>query len=388
MNKAILNNKVQDYIKNYSEDVTALALTGSKFKNIETTELIQQIESYRRAKNKLPTWYNSDGILYPPKLNLEQTSSEITANYKSSLVVGNTLADITGGFGVDSYYFAKQFRNVHHFEINEQLSEIASHNYKQLGVQNIKCIAKNGLQQVLKSVYDVIYADPSRRHDAKGKVFFLKDCIPNMPVNLPRLLDHSPTILIKTSPMLDISVALKELNHVYQIHIVAVNNEVKELLWLIKRGWREDPLIKTINITRNTSEKFEFYMNQTVQVIYGGPERFLYEPNAALMKSGGFDVISEAYKVKKLHRHSHLYTGSLLRDFPGRRFSIDKVVPYNKSSMRTGITFDKANISIRNFPESVEKIRKKWKLKDGGDRYLFFTTLENDQKTMLICSKL
>ena len=388
MTKNLLNTNVQDFIKKYSGDISKLAFSGSPFDNIDTRELIEQIEGSLKAKGKLPSWFNSEGILYPPKLNIEQTSSEITANYKASLIKGTTIADITGGLGVDSYFFAQSFKMVHHFEIDEVLSEIAQHNFKQLGRNNIECFAKDGMRQVMNSMYDVIYADPSRRHDIKGKVFFLKDCLPNIPENLSELMKHCNTLIIKTSPMLDITKGLSELAGVFEIHIVAVNNEVKELLWLLRDGFSTSPLIRTINISKTVSEKFDFKMNDTANTVYAMPEQFLYEPNSALLKSGAYELLSAAFKVKKLHKHSHLYTSESLKEFPGRRFTIENIVPYTKAAMRAGITFDKANISTRNFPESVETIRKKWKIKDGGSQYLFFTTLENNQKTVLICSKI
>tara|TARA_R110002124_G_scaffold138576_6_gene302074 strand:- start:386 stop:1552 length:1167 start_codon:yes stop_codon:yes gene_type:complete len=388
LNIELLNIKVQEYIKKYKEDTAKLIFSGSPFNNIDAKELAQQIESSRKAKDKLPTWYKLKQVVYPPKLNLEQTSSEIAAHYKASLVYGKTLADITGGFGVDSCFFSERFETVHHFEINEELSEIAAFNFKQLGKKNIQCFSEDGLKRATENSYDVIYADPSRRHESKGKVFFLRDCLPNIPENLDPLLDSCSTLMVKTSPMLDISEGLNELKNVFEIHIVAINNEVKELLWLMRKDHQKETLIKTINISKHTSEIFDFYWNREAEVVYGQPERFLYEPNAALMKSGGYNVVSEAFKLKKLHKNTHLYTGSLLREFPGRRFVIEKVVPYSKSDMRTSITFNKANVSTRNFKESVDAIRKKWKIKDGGEIFLFFTTVENDKKVMLICSKL
>jgi len=383
----LLNTEVQHFIRTYTDELYRLIMAGSPFENISIQELASQIESRKKIEKKLPTWYSTNNIIYPPKLNLEQTSSETTADYKSSLVGGKKLADITGGFGVDSYYFSSKFESIHHFEINKDLSEIVRHNFKVLQKTSIECIARDGLQQVLESDYDVIYADPSRRHDSKGKVFFLEYCEPNIPDNLPKILRSCRTFLLKTSPMLDISQGLQELDNVVEIHIVAVENEVKELLWLIKEGQNESPLVKAVNLKKAGREEFSFKWGTNKAPEYAHPQNYLYEPNAAILKSGAFNIISEHYNVNKLNKNTHLYTSETLIEFPGRSFLIEAVVPYSKSEIKKALTFKKANISIRNFPESVEKLRKKWKIQDGGDKYLFFVTDVDDKKVMIISSK-
>lgn len=382
----MLKSKVQEFIFSYAEDSSKLAFAGSPFPEISTTELLQQIESRRAVQKKLPTWFRTKNVYYPPKLNLEQTSSEITAAYKANLVAGKTAADLTGGFGIDTFYFAKKFEKVTHIETNEGLSHIANHNFGMLGKNNIQCIAQEGIQGIASDFFDIIYIDPSRRNNSKGKVFFLEDCAPNVPKHLNYLLERCNALLIKTSPMLDISIALKQLKHVTEIHIVAVNNEVKELLWLLNKSPNTSVSVNTANISATGTETFSFLLDQDPETVYSNPLRFLYEPNAAILKAGGFQHISEAFKLKKLHKHSHLFTSDSLREFPGRRFSIEKVVLYTKKEMR-GITFEKANVTTRNFPESVATLRKKWKIKEGGDIYLFFTTLVNEDKIMLICAK-
>ena len=387
INKGLLHSAVQEFIRSYNEAVSKLAFAGSPFKNIAVQELMQQIESRRRIEKKLPTWFETSNIIYPPKLNLEQTSSEITAKYKASLVSGETLADITGGFGVDCFFFAERFTSVHHFEVNTDLSEIAQNNFKILDRPNIRCKAEDGLNRVLNNEYSVIYADPSRRHDSKGKVFFLHDCLPNIPKHISEILTHCNTFLLKTSPMLDISVGLDELQNVSEIHIVAVENEVKELLWLLQKNNEEPLKVKTINFTKSGQEQFDFEWEETSEATYSLAQQYLYEPNAAILKSGAFNLLSDKLKLNKLNRNTHLYTSETLKDFPGRRFLIEKVNPYTKSEMRLALNFRKANIATRNFPESVATLRKKWKIADGGNVYLFFVTNLNDKKEMLICSK-
>lgn len=388
-NPSLLHAEVQDFIRNYSDEITSLAFRGSPFPEIPVQELMQQIDSRNRIKKKLPTWFTTEGIIYPPKLNLEQTSSEITAIYKASLISGNTLADITGGFGVDAFFFSEKFEMVFHFEWNKELSEIAEHNFKVLGKTTIACNVSDGSKAIQGKQFDVIFADPSRRDSVKGKVYYLRDCFPNIPEELPKLFESAPEILIKTSPMLDLNVGIEELRFVQAIHIVSVRNEVKELLWLLKKEVDSDIEITTINFEKETQQRFDFLWNQEATPTFSEPKNYLYEPNVAILKSGAFDLVSEEFKLDKLHRHTHLYTHEELVDFPGRRFKIIKRIPYQKSEMRK-MKISKANVSVRNFPESVAQIRKKWKIGNGGEIYLFFITTEKDnkeKKEVLICEK-
>ncbi|MBW2937898.1 class I SAM-dependent methyltransferase [Aureisphaera sp. CAU 1614] len=387
MNEVLLRPEVQKFIKEFKGDVSQLAFKGSPWSEIPAKELMQQIESYTKCKDKLPTWYNSHNIIYPPKLHIEQTSSEITALYKASLVNGESLADITGGFGVDTYFFSEKFSKVHHFEQNKDLSEMAAYNYKQLNKNNVTFFAEDGLEGIQNTKYDVIFIDPSRRHASKGKVFFLKDCEPNLVEHQGFLLEHCETLLVKTSPMLDISVGLKELNNVSEIHIVALNNEVKELIWILSKSISEVILIKTINFSKTEREEFQFYYDSENSELYEAPLTYLYEPNAAIMKAGGFSKICDAFPVYKLAQHSHLFTSDTLIDFPGRAFKITSVIPYQKSEMKN-FAKSKANVSTRNFQESVAQIKKKWNINDGGNKYLFFTTLQNGKKVALDTEKL
>lgn len=387
MNTEILKPQVQDFIFGYTEGIDKLAFAGSPFTRLTVQELLQQVDGRRKIRNKLPTWHSIRNIIYPPKVNLEQTSSEITAKYKATIVKGNTLADLTGGFGVDAYYFSDFFKKVDYYEINDKLCKIASHNFNILNKNNIHCHNDSGLLAIGNNYYDVLYADPSRRNAAKGKVFFLQDCEPNIPENLGKLLPCCSVLMIKTSPMLDITEGLKELPGTIEIHVVAIENEVKELLWLIKKDYKQEPKIRTINFSRKSNQVFDFDFNQKVEPFYSEAQRFLYEPNAAIMKSGGFDLISEVLKVKKLHPNTHLFTDEVLREFPGRVFSIKQNVQYNKSEMRklTGI---KANVATRNFPETVAQIKQKWNIRDGGDVYLFFIKDINDERRVFMCSKM
>ena len=388
MNLKILHTEVQNFITEHlNSDISKILFKGSPFGDISIQELASQIESKKRAQYKLPTWFDTQFVYYPDKLNIEQTSSEIAANYKSSLISGDSLIDITGGFGVDAYFFSKRFKQVTHCEINVALSQIVSHNIEQLNIQNIETVAQDGLAYLSsQQQFDWIYIDPSRRNDMKGKVFLLNDCLPNVPENLELLFRYSDNILVKASPMLDITRAINELNFVKEIHVVAVNNEVKELLFILEKGYKKTITLKTINIGSKQHQYFEAIYKGETNCNLSLPQTYLYEPNAAILKAGLFDELS-ALNVLKLHQNSHLYTSESLIEFPGRSLIIKHMIPYDKKQLKKLIPSQKANITTRNFPDTVAQIRKKTKLKDGGNLYLFFTKNMNEKYIVLICEK-
>lgn len=390
MNNSVLNTEVQDFINlNLKSDLTKLILKGSPFPEISIQEIAEQIEAKKRCEKKLPTWFCAKNIYYSNKLNIEQTSSEITAKYKANLVSGNTLIDITGGFGVDCYCFSQKVQNVTHCEINQELSKIVTYNYKQFDIKKIKTFVGDGLEYLKISIqkFDWIYADPSRRNDTKGKVFLLEDCLPNIPENLDLLFEKSSNILLKISPILDITSAINELKFVKEIHIIAIENDVKELLFLLEKNYTKKIDIKTINFNKNENQFFNFILNNEAFATYSVPKKYLYEPNAAILKSGAFNQISAQLKLDKLHQHSHLYTSEKLVDFPGRSFEITHCISYDKKQFKKLIPSKKANITTRNFPETVAQIRKKTGLKDGGNQYVFFTTDYNQNRIVLLCNK-
>jgi len=393
LNEDVLNNVNQEFINNnLNSDTTALLLKKHPNLQVDIKVLLEQIEAKKRCKKKLPSWFKTPNIYYPNKLNIEQTSSEITAKYKASIINGDTIIDLTGGFGVDCFYFSKQFKTITHCEINKKLSQIVSHNYQQLKIKNIQTIASDGISylQTSPSKFDWIYIDPSRRHDSKGKVFFLNDCLPNVPEHLDLLFNRSTNILVKTSPLLDFSVGINELKHVKTIYVVAVNNEVKELLWELNKDANENDIrIETVNLTGAQTENFsfKFKLETTTDVTYSLPLFYLYEPNSAILKSGAFNSISKEFKINKLQQHSHLYTSTERIKFPGRTFKIEQILGYNKKLFKK-LGINKANITTRNFPESVENIRKKLNIKDGGDIYIFATTNMVNEKILIVCSKL
>jgi hypothetical protein len=391
LNTAILQSKVQHFIVDHlKSDITKLILKGSPFDDISIQELANQIIAKQKSEQKLKTWFSTENIYYPPKISIEQTSSEITANYKSTLLIGASIIDITGGFGVDCFFFSRQFKDVIHCEINEDLSTIVKHNYQQLNIKNIETISGNGIEFLKNSdtTFDCIYIDPSRRNDTKGKVFLLKDCLPNVPENIDFLFTKTTQILLKNSPILDISSAITELKFVKEIHVVAIKNEVKEVLFLLEKNYEGDIQIKTINIQKEDTQRFDFKLKEAVTSIYSEPLSYLYEPNAAILKSGGFHQISKQLNLFKLHQHSHLYTSEQLIDFPGRNFKIRNVINYDKKKLKKLLTEKKANITTRNFPKTVAQIRKETGIKDGGTSYIFFTTDNKNELKSIICSKI
>lgn len=387
----ILRPDIQEFINaNIYSDVAKLAFKKNPFTEIDFAVILNQITAKSKSENKLPTWFKTENIIYPLKISVEQTSSEKTALYKSEIISGKNIIDLTGGFGVDDYYFSKKFESVVHCEMNYELSDIVNHNFQQLKADNIKCFAGDSFE-ILKNLnrkFDWIYIDPSRRSDAKGKVFMLKDCLPNVPELLENYFKYSENILIKTAPILDISAGLIELSNVKTIHIVALENEVKELLWEIKKGYSGSIEIKTANVLKEKTEKLDFDLSQEYFANLGLPKKYIYEPNSSIMKSGAFDAISSLFEIDKLHVNSHLYTSEELIDFPGRIFQVEQIIPYAKSEMKSFLQNKKANITTRNFPERVENIRKKWKIADGGNLYCFFTTDLNSNKIVLLCTKI
>lgn len=387
----LLTSDIQNFIcDNSAADLSKLAFKKNPFPTIDYKEILNQIECRQKSKIKLPTWYSAANCIYPSKVSIEQTSSEITANYKSKIVSGNAIIDLTGGFGVDAYYFSKIFKQVIHCEIDSKLSKIVAQNFENLNLKNINCIEGDGtaILKNLNQKFDCIYIDPSRRNDKKGKVFLLNDCIPNVPDLLIEYFQYSNIILIKTAPLLDLKAGLKELKFVKNIHIVAVENEVKELVWEINYNYTGAINIITRNFTKTSIEEFDFILNESLKSTFALPEKYLYEPNNCIMKSGGFNEVGTHFGLSKLHQHSHLYTSSEVKPFSGRVFQIVNVIPYSKKEMKIHFENRKINITIRNFPDSVESLRKKWNIKDGGTQYCFFTIDKNDTKIALICTKI
>jgi len=385
LNKRLTDQPVQDYIHdNLNADVHKIAMAKSPFAGITGKELSNQIASKKKSLRKLPTWFNTKLIYYPALLSIEQCSSELTAAYKAGLAKGNTLIDLTGGYGVDSYYFSKRVQAVTHCEINEELSSIASYNGVLLKEENVQFICGDGIEFLKNTTqgFDSIYIDPARR-SSSGKVFMLKDCTPNVVENLDLLLLKAKRILVKTAPLLDLRAGLKELKHVAEIHIVSVKNECKELIWVIERAF-EGPA-KIICTTLNTEQKqFSFMMGEegttamTGTIISG---QYLYEPDVALLKSGAFNLIAERYELQKFHHQTQLYTSSVIHaEFPGRIFKIDEVMSAAKIKKQKNLV---GNVIVRNYPDKAASLVDKYHIKPDDTQFIIFTQSSTEGKVII-----
>jgi 16S rRNA G966 N2-methylase RsmD len=387
MNNKLLAKSVQDYINaNLNADVNQIALAKSPFEGTTSAELATQITAKKKSEKKLPTWFNATDIYYPPVLSIEQTSSEITAQYKSKLAQGDTLIDITGGFGIDAYYFSKKVKTVTHCEINPDLSAIAKYNAQALQANNIEFRAEDGIAylQNANTSFDTIYVDPARRAE-KGKVFMLKDCTPNIVSDLDVLLEKSNRIIVKTAPILDISAGLSELKQVSEIHIVSVKNECKELLWVIDKDFNQDTKIVAVTLNNGIEKHFTFFRSsangsvQFADVLPVGD--YLYEPDAALLKSGAFNLIGSTYNLLKLHPQTQLFISATVnKDFPGRIFKIEARLTTGDLKKLGNL---KGNVIVRNYPAKPEDLVKKYKIKADQDQFLIFTKAANGENIII-----
>jgi len=348
--------------------------------------ILDQIKSKRKAKTKLPSLYAKKAIVYPSSLSLEQCSSEETALFKAGLMKGDSLVDLTGGFGIDTYHLAQHFKEVVYVEQQKNLAEIVRHNY---GALDVKIEVINELAESYLSTIDAvdwIYLDPARRDANSNKVFRLQDCSPDVSTLQQQLLNKSENVMIKLSPLLDIKLALKELNHVAHIYVLAVKNEVKELLFHLNSNSQEETKIHCINLAQKGKQEFTFnYSDEEVFLDHNVLDRFLYEPNAAVLKAGAFKAMVDVYGVKKLAANTHLYTSTeLVPNFPGRAFRVTSELPLKR--IKNAFPKMKANITVRNYPMSVNEIRKKTKIDEGGDDYIFaFTDIK--AKRFVLCQK-
>ncbi len=375
MNKQILNKEVQTYISEHlNADVDKIALSKSPFIGVSAAELANQIAAKKKSEKKLPKWFKTPNIYYPSTLSIEQTSSEETAKYKQHLLKGERFVDLTAGFGVDSFYFAKRAKEVYSCEINVDLSNVSAHNTKVLGANNIKCLAGDGLTFLEQSneCFDTIYIDPARR-STSGKVFKLAECTPNVVTHLDLLLNKASRIIIKTSPLLDIQAGLSELKNVSEIHILSVKNECKELLWVLDKDFIGEPTIFCVTINQQTKIfSFPIAVVKSKTVIGQQlPTGYLYEPDTSLMKSGAFDYIAEKFFLEKLDVQSHLYFSNKINaEFPGRIFEIKEILAPNEFKKSQGL---KANVIVRNYPEKAENLVKKYKIAPSKKDFLIFT---------------
>ncbi len=391
--ETLLRPDVQRFLREHAlDDPHRLALLAHRYPDLPIRAIAEQLQSCRKARHKLPEWFATEGLIFPPTLSMEQCSSEATARYKSSLLHGQRLVDLTGGAGVDTFYLSQSFVQTDYVEQDESLAQLAGHNFSVLGANHIQAhsTSAEAFLATLSEPVDAIYLDPARRDAQARRVFQLTDSTPDVLALQNELLNKATTVLLKTAPLLDIQATLQVLKNVSQVHVVAVRNEVKEVLYQLDRRHLSEPEITAINLQHSADEPFTFLRSQELQaeIIYADPLTYLYEPHAALMKAGAFKRIGQRFGLSKLHPNTHLYTSSLhVPNFPGRTFRCQAVVPYQKKAVRRQLSEARASITTRNFPEAVAAVRKKLDLSDGGDAYLFAVRLANEQLRIIIAAK-
>lgn len=372
-----------------------LILKAGKYKGLDVKKLAMQIQSRQKALKKLPEWSAHEKLIFPPALSVEQCSSEATAHYKGSLASGNKLVDITGGMGIDCYYMSRNFMQTHYYEHQPQVAATATFNFAHLGASHIHVHTGDSLEAMVSGgiTTDWLYADPARRDANKEKVVKLADCTPDVVTSLPTFLQAARHIMIKTSPLLDIDLAARELQKLKEVHVVGYEQECKELLFVLDRDLEGLDFIIKVRVVDADGKPvylldFDREGERAAVPSYAPPLHYLYEPHAAILKAGAFKTLCTAYRVDKLAVHSQLYTSEqYVTDFPGRIFKVMAVCKPDIREISKYIPAGKAHITTRNFPAKPEELRKKWKLKDGGDHYLFATTLADHSRVVIVCIK-
>ncbi len=427
-----IQQKIREFVaQNWQKDTQNLILQLPAHLRMYAQVIGEQVQGKKKAQYKLPKWFSDENIVYPPTLNMEQCSSEKTAKFKAEIVFKEVfgkyittpnssqhfarrrgiLADLTGGFGVDVAFFAEKFEKVLYFEQNKAIFDISKCNFKTFNIDNIQSISQNSIDFFVNyqpqnqqnnyqndniniDFFDCIYLDPARRNEKAQKIAQLSDCEPNVLAIKDKLFEKTNFILLKTSPMLDITKAVLELKNVVKIWVIAVENECKEVLYLLKKEENKAnnlPII-AVNFPKNDAgiQFFESDFFAEKQLLdYSKPLKYLYEPNAPIMKIGCFEQIARHFSIEKIAQNSHLYTSEILKiDFLGRIFEITNICKLDKKEITKFIPSKKANISVRNSPLSVEKIKEKLGFKDGGDVFVFVTTQENAEIVVIICKKL
>jgi hypothetical protein len=391
-----MNEQTQRFIReNANKDIRTLALSGSKYPDVDMPFALDQIAGRQTARKKIPRWADIDDVVYPPHLSMEQCSSEQTALYKASMVEGETLVDLTGGFGVDFSFMSCGFKKSIYVERQKHLCEIADSNFGVLKLTGANVVCGDGVEY-LETLDHVswIYLDPARRNEHGGKTYAISDCMPDVTEIKDLLLAKADKVMVKLSPMLDWRKAVDDLgNCVSEVHIVSVDNECKELLLIMQREAAE---LKVVCV--NNDEVFVFGSSDDTFRSEGVKEwrsdatesTYLYEPNASIMKAGCFAELERAFGARQVERNSHLFVSEhFIEDFPGRKFRVEKVTTLNKKDIKNALDgIVKANITVRNFPMSVEQLRKRLKIKEGGSDYIFATTLMDKSHVLLLCSRL
>lgn len=387
--------------------IDKLALKLSARDSEETAFVLRQVEGWQKLRLKVPSWAAVDDLLFPPRLSLEQCSGEETAHYKAEVVreifceaeegrEGNrTMADLTGGLGIDFSMLSPLFRHSTYVERDEELCRIARHNFPLLGLKDAEIVCDDGVEYLKRMQHaDFIFLDPARRDAAGRKTVRLCDCQPDASALLPLLMEKAHVVMLKLSPMLDINEAVRSLGgYVRQVHVVSRGGECKELLIVLMEAEKEKVCKQWETIVREGDISFRFTAEEEKAA---NPEYadtcglYLYEPGPATLKAGAFHTVATRYKLRKLHPNSHLYTSDrLIEKFPGRTFKVVRCLTFNKAELRSlhETTGGHANLTIRNFPSSVAILRRKLKLAEGGSGYLFATTMGDGKHALLLCEK-
>ena len=394
-----MKTRDRQFVINHSaDDVRQLALQADRYPDVDLPWALQQIAGRQAAHNKIPTWAENPTVEYPVHLSLEQCSSETTARYKASVVKRlfgkpSAMVDLTGGFGVDCAFLSEIFSQVTYVERNADLCELAAHNFKALGLTHIQVVNADATEhlETLPKV-DFIYIDPARRNATGGRTYAIGDCTPDILTMKSTFFDHANLIMVKLSPMLDWHLAVEQMNSgspcVAEVHIVSVKNECKELLFILRKDFSAPLRIYCVNDQQtDVFTPSEAYPEPTQAQPQAG--NYLYEPNASIMKSGCFAEMVHRYGLTTAGKHSHLFfTDHPIENFPGRIFLITAVSTMNKKALSDALQGKtQANITVRNFPLTAEQLRKKLKMKDGGNCYIFATTLADNQRKLIFCER-
>ena len=391
-----MNQATIDFIHIHAEaDVRQLALQGTKNPEVDLSFALEQIAGRQKAKTKLPSWAAVDGIVYPPHLSMEQCSSEQTARYKALIAgKGTLIVDLTAGFGVDMAFMSQGFQKAIYVERQAPLCAISSENFKLLGLNHIEVICADGIDYLHQLKHaDLIFLDPARRDNHGARTYGIADCTPNVLELRDELLEKADRVMLKLSPMLDWRKAVEDLGHVNEVHIVSVDNECKELLLILSKEKKPLKLFCVNNDQVFEGDQGDWLNERSIAEIRVpvpmSSQAYLFEPNVSIMKAGCFTLLEQRFNVSQLDKNSHLFVSDKdCSDFPGRRFTIEKTTSMNKRELKTALAgIDKANITVRNFPLSVAELRKRLKLKDGGNLYLFATTLADGQHQLFLCRK-
>jgi hypothetical protein len=385
----LLQQRVQDFIEQHvQDDEQQLVLKYKTLFDVPVSLIAWQISGKRKAKIKLPLYHNTKSIVYPPGINLEQSSSQQTAEFKATLLAElipakGSLIDLTGGFGVDSFLFSKAFQSIKYVEPNTELIDYARHNHKTLGANNIQYInaAAEEFLRTNNEKADCVFIDPSRRAASAQKAVKLSACEPDVTKLLPEIFNITYFLLIKTSPLLDIQQGIKELQFVRYVWAVSVENECKELLFLCEKDYENEAVINAINLDA-VQDEFSFTLTEekNSQPEFSGPLTYLYEPNASILKAGAFKHLAVKFSLNKLHPSTHLYTSDrLIENFPGRIFKVREILKSDPKLAAATFPSGKANVITRNYPLSPDELKKKLKLKDGGKDYLIGCSGEKEK---------